>query len=280
MEEPTPESNGLAMSRLRIRETIISPNRIGFRMSVLKYHSRNKQIKSNARRCQPLRWPSSFTQRTYVLATRQRIYVYVVLVLAQQSRANPHQVWQKKRNCCTQQYCCNSPRVLGTRWVHTLGHLEIDKPPSLRCGEGRLELPVAFLLLCSTSSDLSTTAWLNPMSSGSKIDQPQKECPSGVQPPSDFRDTRHRLHGRRFSLTQEQQRCARSNLCAVPRRLRAMTQGVCKKQKKGGVMRAVTRVCCCSIFCPKMYFRLLTWGIAVSSLGLRLKKRPIPAFFF
>ena len=60
---------------------------------------------------QSLRWPSSFTH----VCTRK-----------------------KRNNCCTaqqycvyskkkeqlQQYCCNSPRVLSTRWVHTLGHLE------------------------------------------------------------------------------------------------------------------------------------------------------------
>ena len=58
---------------------------------------------------QSLRWPSSFT----------------------------HACTRKKRNnCCTAVHsstactrkkrnnCCNSPRVLSTRWVHTLGHLE------------------------------------------------------------------------------------------------------------------------------------------------------------
>ena len=30
--------------------------------------------------------------------------------------------------------------------------------------------------------------------------------------PSDFRDNSHRLHGRRVSLAQEKQRCARSKL--------------------------------------------------------------------
>ena len=49
-----------------------------------------------------------------------------------------------------------------------------------------------------------TTAWLDPLSLGSKIDQPQKECPSRAQPPSDLRDTSHRLHGRFFSLAQGQ----------------------------------------------------------------------------
>ena len=82
------------------------------------------------------------------------------------------------------------------------------------------------LLLCRTDSDPSTTAWLNPLSLGSKIDQPPKKCLSRAQPPSDFRDTSHRLHGQRFSLAQGQQRCARSNLCALLRRLGAMTQGV------------------------------------------------------
>ena len=41
---------------------------------------------------------------------------------------------------------------------------------------------------------------------------------SGAQPPSDFRDTSHRLHGRRFSLAQEKQRCARREViyCCYP----------------------------------------------------------------
>ena len=77
-EKPFPESSDLAMSRLRIRETIIN---------------------------QSLRWPSSFTQR---VCSKKKELLY----------------------CCTQQYCCNSPRVLRGHWVHTLGHLEIDKPPS------------------------------------------------------------------------------------------------------------------------------------------------------
>ena len=77
-EKPFPESNDLAMSRLRIRETIID---------------------------QSLRWPSSFTRR---VCSKKKELLY----------------------CCTQQYCCNSPRVLRGHWVHTLGHLEIDKPPS------------------------------------------------------------------------------------------------------------------------------------------------------
>ena len=77
-EKPFPESNDLAMSRLRIRETIID---------------------------QSLRWPSSFTRR---VCSKKKELLY----------------------CCTQQYSCNSPRILGAHWVHTLGHLEIDKPPS------------------------------------------------------------------------------------------------------------------------------------------------------
>ena len=32
--------------------------------------------------------------------------------------------------CCTQQYCCNSPRILGTHWVRTLGHLESTNLPA------------------------------------------------------------------------------------------------------------------------------------------------------
>ena len=76
-EEPSPESNDLAMSRLRTRETIISPC-----VGLLIAHSLN-------------------------MCTRKK--------------------WN---NCCTQQYCCNSPRVLGTHWVHTLGHLESTNLPA------------------------------------------------------------------------------------------------------------------------------------------------------
>ena len=70
--EPSPESNDLAMSRLRTRNDY-----------------------------QSLRWPSSFTQPVYEYSKKK-----------------------EPLHCCTQQYCCNSPRVLGTQWVHTLGHLE------------------------------------------------------------------------------------------------------------------------------------------------------------
>ena len=79
-EEPSPESNDLAMSRLRIRESIFSPC-VGLAPSLN------------------------------------------VCTL-------------KNRNCCTAAVHSStavirsSPRVLGTHWVHTLGHLEIDKPPS------------------------------------------------------------------------------------------------------------------------------------------------------
>ena len=116
---------------------------------------------------------------------------------------------------------------------HTLGPYpgppRIVKPPSLRCGDERLELLVTFLLLCRTASDPSTTAWLNPLSFGLKIYQPQKisvhlgrnRLPTSEAPHS------HRLHGRRFSLGHGQQRRTRSNLCVLPRRLGAMTQGVC-----------------------------------------------------
>ena len=51
-------------------------------------------------------------------------------------------------------------------------------------------------------------------------------CPSRAQAPSDFLDTHDWLHGRRCALAQERQRRARSHLCAVPRRLGALTQGV------------------------------------------------------
>ena len=87
-EKPSPESNGLAMSFLRTRKTILSPC-VGLAPSL-----------------------------NVCTSTR------------------------KKRNCCStqQQYCCNSLRVLGTHWVHTLGHLE-----------ERLELLVTFLLRCRTA---------------------------------------------------------------------------------------------------------------------------------
>ena len=75
-EESSPGSNNLAMSRLRTRETIISPC-----VGLLIAHSLN-------------------------MCTRKK--------------------WN---NCCTQQYCCNSPRVLGTHWVHILGHLESTNLP-------------------------------------------------------------------------------------------------------------------------------------------------------
>ena len=111
-----------------------------------------------------LRWPSSFTQRVYEYSEKKKLLY-----------------------CCTQH---SSTTLTGSR--HTLGPYRgpprIAKPPSLRCSDERLELLVTFLLLCRTASDPSTTAWLNPLSFGSKIDQPPKKCPSWAQPSSDFRD--------------------------------------------------------------------------------------------
>ena len=103
---------------------------------------------------------------------------------------------------------------------HTLGPYpgppRIVKPPSLRCGDERLELLVTFLLLCRTASDPSTTAWLNPLSLGSKIDRPQKGYPSRGQPPPDFQDTSHRLHGRLLSCTRAAAMRAIELVCSAP----------------------------------------------------------------
>ena len=66
-----------------------------------------------------------------------------------------------------------------------------------------------------------------------------------AQPPSDSRDTNHRLHGPRLSLAQGQQRCAPSNLCALFRKLGAMTQGVwsfVEKRRKRRCDAGCTRV--------------------------------------
>ena len=85
---------------------------------------------------------------------------------------------------------------------------------------------VTFLLfLAPRFTFLSTSTYhrlarsIRCLSVGSKIDHPQKNAHLGVQPPSDFRDTSNRLHGRRLSL-------ARSISCAVARRLGAITQRV------------------------------------------------------
>ena len=154
----------------------------------------------------------------------------------------------EKRNCC------NIPQVLDTHCVHTLGHLEIDDlPNSVARGASRTAssvrrtasficlraVLVACLLICRTAFDPFTTALLHSMSLGSNINHPQKS-PSRAPPPSDFRDTNHWLHGRRLSLAEGQQRCARTRVLC--RRLGAITQGAwsfVQKLKKGGVMRAV-----------------------------------------
>ena len=78
-EEPSPESNDLAMPRLRTRETVISPC-VGLAPSL-----------------------------NVCTSTRKDELPYC---------------------CCTQQYCCNSARVLGTHWVHNLGHLESTNLPA------------------------------------------------------------------------------------------------------------------------------------------------------
>ena len=66
---------------------------------VLRTHPRNDY--------QSLRWPSSFTQRVYECSKKKELLY-----------------------CYTQQYCCNSPRVLGAHWIHTLGHLESTNLPA------------------------------------------------------------------------------------------------------------------------------------------------------
>ena len=114
---------------------------------------------------QSLRWLTSFTQRVHEYSEKKKLLY-----------------------CCTQ-HSSTAPTGSG----HTLGPYpgppRIDKLPRLRCSDERLELLVTFLLLCRTASDPSITAWLNPLSFGSKIDEPPKKCPSWAQPSSDFRDT-------------------------------------------------------------------------------------------
>ena len=90
-------------------------------------------------------------------------------------------------------------------------------------------------------SDPSTTAWLNRLSLGSKIDQPQKSAHLG----RNRLPIPETLHGPRLSLAQGQQRCAPSNLCALFRKLGAMTQGVwnfAHKLKKRRCDEGCTRV--------------------------------------
>ena len=90
-----------------------------------------------------------------------------------------YQVSQKKNyhsyyNCsCTQQSCCKTPWALGTQWVHRpwATSNSIDLPVSVAVG-GVQKLLVTFTLRWRTAApDPSTTAWLSPMSLGSKIDQ-------------------------------------------------------------------------------------------------------------
>ena len=161
-----------------------------------------------------LRWPSSFTQRVYEYSEKKKLLY-----------------------CRTQH---SSTTLTGSG--HTLGPYRgpprIAKPPSLRCSDERLELLVTFLLLCRTASDPSTAAWLSPLSFGSKIYQPPKSVHLGRNRlPTSETPHSHRLHRRRFSLGQGQQRCTRPNLCALPRRLGAMTQGVC------GFVQKLERMC-------------------------------------
>ena len=139
--------------------------------------------------------------------------------------------------CCTQQYCCNSPRLLGTNEVHTLGHLESTNVPGIVAARSVSDCSLPFYSFAAPPLTLLPPLgqirclWVQ------KSISHTKKGPYRAQPPSDFRDTSHRFHGRRFSLAQGQQRCARPNLCALLRRLGAMTQGVwsfVQKQKKGG----------------------------------------------
>ena len=172
-EERMPESNDLAMSRPRIRQNDLSAPALGW----LQLHS------------------------TCVLAARKRIpgmWFYRVGLR------------QKKRECC------NSLVVLGKHWVHTLGHLEIDDLPASVAARGVHNLFSAQNCLIHVlarhaldhfpPSPPRLSPFYHRLLATSDVfwfetqPPPKKGGPSRPQPPSDFRDTSHWLHGRRFSL--------------------------------------------------------------------------------
>ena len=68
--------------------------------------------------CRPLRWPSSFIPRVLCTSTRKKVNYCWTAVTTAVLLYKAQQIW------------CNSPRVLGTHWVHTLGHLEWTNLPA------------------------------------------------------------------------------------------------------------------------------------------------------
>ena len=72
--------------------------------------------------------------------------------------------------------------------MHTLGHLEIDKPPQLALWRGA-STTAPNVVLGRAVSDPSTTARLNPVSLGSTIDQPQQKV--SISGATAFRPPRH-----------------------------------------------------------------------------------------
>jgi len=73
------------------------------------------------------RWPT-VAPSLNVCTRKSQTYTYIYVCVVLQSRS----MMTEKKGIAVrtqQQYCCNSPQVVGTHWIHTLGHLEIDEPP-------------------------------------------------------------------------------------------------------------------------------------------------------
>ena len=118
-----------------------------------------------------------------------------------------------KLNCCIQRKCRNKSRFVGTQTVHTYPGPPRNRQTfqlALRQGGSRTAGPHRLW------SFYRRLAQSDVFGFGNRHPHTQKSVPSRAQPPSHVQRTSNQFHGRRVSLVQEQQRCARSNLCAVP----------------------------------------------------------------
>ena len=158
--------------------------------------------------------------------------------------------WQKNRNnCCIAVHSSSNAIIAHRLWAHigsipwatsksTASQLALWRGASINRTARNLftPWPRRFWPFHHRLAQSNWCVWVH------KSISHNKKCLSRARPPFDLRDTSHCwLHGRLFSLTQGQQRCARSNyysvLCPVDlglsRRVSgALSQNRCEKKLK------------------------------------------------
>ena len=158
--------------------------------------------------------PSSAASDVY----KRQVY-NICMNVALQSRSTMTEK-QEQLLCTQQQYCCISPQVVGIL-RSTLdsypGTPRNRQASQLALWRGASRTARNLLILGRAASDPSTTAWRNPMSLGSKIDQPQqKKFISGA---TAFRLPRHQPLAPRptlLSYARAAAMCSIELVCCAP----------------------------------------------------------------